>query len=258
MAWKASQRISLKVVLIALGAGLGFSLFGAEPPPTEARPITCRVANSEVLPSQSEFQAAVDAQPGLNWGPRTGAYEIKTTVPATCLRQLGRGAYLLRSQHSVKLQLSAGWPESSEYSEYPGQRDASIISWVSVFKPTDTLAAGWSARPTSLLPNSSLSGLQWLGQTGVIESPLTDLCFAERCNFSTDQILITGDTDGESIYGILTTINMCFRFVPANVADTVLCYEQRGRDVYAHPGTFGMQVRIDATFYFEPLWTWRR
>jgi len=257
--------VSLTAVIIVLVLCMA-ALSLVSPSPTEARPLTCRFGSDSRLPTQEQYQAMVDDQEDVESGKeldgaRSGTYRIFSPVSSSCLRKLSSGSYHMRAQWTVRMQLLSGWPESSEYSEYPGKRDAYFATSFSIYKPYDNVNSGFvyaaSEIDSSELLNRAYSGYQPLAGSGQTELQLTELCFAETCRLSYELVGIVGDTDGQNIYGIDTYLHMCFSHVPADPELTVLCSESVP-NFYAHPGTFGMNVSVQGSITFEPAWLYRR
>jgi hypothetical protein len=249
-------------VLAIFLAGLNL----VSPSPTEARPLTCRFGSESTLPTREQYQELTENQTDVGPdeqldGARSGIYRIFSSVSSSCLRRLSSGSYHMRAQWTVRMKLLSGWPESSEYSEYPSFGDANISTYFSIYKPYNNVESGFtnSASDVGLteLLSRAYGSYQTLASSGLNELQLTELCYSETCRFSYELVGIVGDTDGQNIYGIDTHVAMCFRHVPADLELTVLCSEAAS-NYYAHPGTFGMTVSIQGSITFEPSWLFRR
>ena len=243
----ASMRV--KSLLIALSAALALTLFGAEPQSAEARPITCSVSATSTLPTKTQFRDYVTANgPVYTWA-------VHAPVSARCQSQLGKGNYLYRAQWTVRLQLTSGWPIGIDYSESTEwDRDALMQSWERSF--FTTYGNGFETAPEEIF---ELSGLWTQSSSGVNETYLSELCFAERCTFSIERTGQFASVRDDAIPHIYTLIYPCMNYVPLGPEgemETEACLGSGSR--YAHPGTFGMQVTVSGTMTFEPLWTWRR
>lgn len=239
----------LKATFITIAAALGLSLFGGEPQPAEARPITCPVSATSTLPTKTQFRDYVTANgPVYTWA-------VHAPVSSRCRSQLGKGNYLYRAQWTVRLQLTSGWPMGIDYSESTRwDRDALMQSWERSF--FTTYGNGFETAPEE---NFEVSNLFTLSSSGVNETHLSELCFAERCTFSIERVGQFASVRDDAIPHIYTLIYPCMRYVPLGPEgelETEACLGSGSR--YAHPGIFGMQVTVAGTITFEPLWTWRR
>lgn len=236
-------------MVIAVSAALGLTLFVNEPLDVEARPITCPVSATSTLPTKTQFRDYVTANgPVYTWA-------VHAPVSARCQSQLGKGNYLYRAQWTVRLQLTSGWPIGIDYSESTEwDRDALMQSWESSF--FTTYGNGFETAPVD---NFEISHLLTTSSSGVNQTFLSELCFAERCTFSIERTGQFASVRDDAIPHIYTLIYPCMNYVPQGPEgemETEACLGSGSR--YAHPGTFGMQVTVAGTMTFEPLWTWRR
>ena len=240
----------LKTTVIAIAVALGLSLFGGEPQPAEARPITCTVSATSTLPSKSQFRDLVESLGEVN------TWNIYAPVSSRCRTQLGKGQYLYRAQWTVRLQLSKGWPIGVDYSESL-EYDEDAYMQTSETSFFSTPANGFAPPPYE-----NFEGSYFTSQaiSGINESWLTELCVGERCTFSTERTGQYGSVRSDAVPHIYTTVRVCMEYLPRGPegeAETEDCGDSSSRK-HAHPGTFGMQVTVSGTMTFEPLWTWRR
>lgn len=260
---------SISGVLIA-GVLLVATLnFAVEPSPVEARSITCPISTTSRLPTKSQFQALVASEPDYEGdsaqfnGARSGVWQVWAPISTRCQNLLGKGVYLYRAQWTITLQLSSGWPIGRDYSEDPNQiKDAFLQDLFGAAFYSEKLSNGFMDLYEPYGPIDQWDELS-INSTSFWDGdliPLTELCFAERCAFVREAVGEYTSITGSSIPYAAASINMCFPYTPLGAegeAETELC-TAFGQDKYAHPGTFGMQVRLSGTMTFEPLWTWRR
>lgn len=240
-----------------------------EPSPVEARSITCPISATSSLPTKSEFHALVAAEPDYEGdsaqfnGARSGVWQVWAPISTRCQNLLGKGVYLYRAQWTITLQLKSGWPIGRDYSEDPAQiKDAFVRDSFGAAFNSEKLSNGFMDLyepygPIDQWDNLTIDSRSF-EDDGFI--PLTELCFAERCAFVRESVGQYTSITGSSIPFAAAFINMCFPYTPLGAegeAETELC-TAFSQDKYAHPGTFGMQVRISGKMTFEPLWTWRR
>jgi hypothetical protein len=262
--------ISFKMRMILFIAVISFTLFGTEPPIAEARPITCPVSATSTLPTKAQFQALIDAEPDYEGdsaqfsGARSGRWEVWAPISARCQRNLGKGVYRYRMIWTTSLQLAKGWPIGVDYSESPEpeNHDAVFFEGHGAVFNSDVFTNGFFDINQQSSPPGSYDNFQDYSIQGESENyfvPLTELCFAEQCQFSRESTGVYSSVTGDSIPYIAAFVDMCFPFSPVGaegLEETVLC-TSFGRDQYAHPGTFGMRVQVSGLMIFDPEWTWR-
>ena len=236
--------------------------------PARAAVVTCPFTSNFTLPSQREYEALVKDTPSRSrYGPRSGYRQHVVAPPARCLQRLGRGVYVMRVKWQTQFQLKSGWPEDQDYSEYPGRwNDARWDSSVTVFLPQDLSIASetWQRRQLSptLAESAELAFSQQLPLAGSGNGSLalSELCFAEVCNFRREYIGIFGDVGVTAIPAVFTAINICVYMAPAKPEKTVRCRDGGwgGRGYFVHPGTWSMRVIISGAFEFDPLMEYRQ
>jgi hypothetical protein len=156
------------------------------------------------------------------------------------------------------MQLKSGWPRGIEYLH---ARDAQFATWLNYASKVDPPQNGFT-ESNYYGDRWDYSSVQMSARNGRTQSFLSELCFAERCSYDIEETGLFGTVSGTVMPIARADVDMCFVYVPQGaegVAETVRCRNgYGGRDYYAHPGTFGMQVTLSGTMTFEPLWTWRR
>lgn len=253
---KADPRIQRERITTLFAVTLLFLsiLLVGDPDPVDARPVSCPISGSSTLPSKATFTSLIDAEDSE---ARWGRWVIWAQISDRCKSSLGKGQYLYRATWTVSLQLKSGWPVGIDYQK----RDARFWTGTTTVSKTAAPANGFTYGE-SYRTRWSFSGASGLAHNGRDQSPLSELCFAERCTFTVEESGSYASVSGTDTIALQTYVDICFTYIPQGaegLAETVKCHDVAGpRDYYAHPGTFGMNVRVSGTLEFEPLWTWRR
>jgi len=266
------KRTSARLVPILLTIALATVAWsGANPAPVEARPLTCSFSASSVLPTKSQFAALITEDPRAE----NRIWTVLAPVSRSCQNALVKGHYIWRGTWTTTLQLGSGWPIGKDYSESDGDpwfyRPDDALFYHSVLYKAPTRASvlqpGFHGEARSEMSQNLFSDpLEWeVMETGAVygagfrDVRLTELCFGERCRFSTTQTGRFLSVTGAGIPTVVASVGMCMLFVPDGadgIAETESC-KGNSENLNAHPGTFGMQVTVSGSLIFEPLLTWR-